>query len=185
MMSKVLNLAKIDPKYQKKVTFQEYGKKKTIEGVQIVNINIMSATDGYFLELARLTDKGHLEQFPGFEVRQINFSVVEPGGIKGWHMHYKQEDLWYISPDSMVLVGLRDLRKDSPTMGVEMKFSMGNHKSQLLLIPRGVAHGVANISTKPAVMVYLINQQFDINDPDERRLPVDKFGKDFWEMPKG
>lgn len=185
MMSKVLNLTKIDPKYQKDVTSEVYGKKKMIEGVQIVPLNIMSAPDGYFLELGRLTEKGCLEQFPDFKVRQINFSVVEPGGVKGWHVHYNQEDLWHITVDSMVLVGLRDLRKGSPTMGVEMKFPMGNHKSQLLLIPRGVAHGVANISTKPASMVYFVNQRFDINDPDERRLPVDMFGKDFWNMPKG
>jgi len=85
----------------------------------------------------------------------------------------------------LVLVGLHDLRKDSPTLGVEMKFSLGNHKAQLLLIPRGVAHGVSNISLRPAMMVYLLNQQFNLEDPDEGRLPVDIFGKNFWKMPKG
>ncbi|MDP1710236.1 MAG: dTDP-4-dehydrorhamnose 3,5-epimerase family protein [bacterium] len=184
-MLKKLDLSKIDPKYKRDITTQGYRKKQMIDGVQIVNLNIMSAPDGYFLELGRLIDEGHLEQFPDFKVEQINLSVIEPGGVKGWHVHYNQEDLWHITVDSMVLVGLHDLRKDSPTMGMEMKFPMGNHKSQLLFIPRGVAHGVANISIRPATMVYLVNQQFDTNDPDEKRLPVDIFGKDFWEMPKG
>ncbi len=182
---KRLNIASLDKRHINHVTVQEYGKKKGIDGVQIATLNIMSASDGYFLELGRLNEEGILKDFPDFKVRQISFSVVEAGGIKGWHIHYNQEDLWFIPPESLVLIGLHDLRKDSQTIGVEMKFPLGNHKAQLLLIPRGVAHGVANISTRPATMVYLLNQQFDLNDPDERRLPVDVFGKDFWEMPKG
>lgn len=180
-----LALNDFDDKTIKNIKVQDYSKKKLIEGVQIVTLNIMSAPDGYFLELGRLKEDATFKDFPDFKLKQIAFSVVEPGGIKGWHIHYNQEDLWFISPNSSVLVGLHDLRKDSHTMGQEMKFPLGNHKAQLLYIPRGVAHGVANISTRPATMVYLLNQQFNLNDPDERRLPVDFFGKDFWDMPKG
>jgi hypothetical protein len=48
-----------------------------------------------------------------------------------------------------------------------------------------VAHGCANISPKSANMFYLTNQQFNVESPDEYRLPWDHFGKDFWEMTKG
>lgn len=182
---KLLSSGDLDQKIRKNIKMQDYNKKKIINGVQIVTLNTMNAPDGYFLELGRLNENATLKDFPDFKVKQIAFSVVEPGGIKGWHIHYNQEDLWFIPPDSLVLVGLHDLRKDSPTFDLEMKFPLGNHKAQLLYIPRGVAHGVSNISTRPATMVYLLNQQFDLTDPDERRLPVDFFGKDFWEMPKG
>lgn len=175
----------IDGKTAKHIKLQQYDKKKTINGVQVITLNIMGTADGYFLELARLNEDTTLKDFPDFKVKQIAFSMVEPGGIKGWHIHYNQEDLWFIPPDSLVLIGLHDLRKDSHTLGLEMKFPLGNHKAQLLYIPRGVAHGVSNISSRQATMVYLLNQQFDLNDPDERRLPVDFFGKDFWDMPKG
>lgn len=175
----------IDSKYRKKVTIQSYGKKALIDQVELIDIKNFTSEDGYFLELGRLDNKGNLLQFPNFKVEQISFSHLSPGGIKGWHVHYNQEDLWFIPPQDTVLVGLYDLRKKSATKGILMRLILGNHKSQLLLIPRGVAHGVSNISPKPINMFYFVNQKFSLEDPDERRLPWDFFGKDFWQIQKG
>jgi dTDP-4-dehydrorhamnose 3,5-epimerase-like enzyme len=66
-----------------------------------------------------------------------------------------------------------------------MRFVMGAGRSRLLLIPRGVAHGAANPWTEVAPMFYFVNQQFSLSEPDERRLPWDAFGADFWEMVRG
>ena len=175
----------IDPEYLEQVTTQSYAKKPVIEGVQVVPLNIFGAEDGYFLEMARLDGKGNLLALPDFNVRQISYSSVMPGGIKAWHIHYKQEDVWFIPPDSSVLLGLCDLRKDSPTCNTQMRLTLGNHKAQLVLIPRGVAHGCANVSGSPINMIYFTNEVFNSEDPDEHRLPWDFFGSDFWEVKNG
>ncbi len=57
---------------------------------------------------------------------------------------------------------------------------MGGGQSQLLYIPKGVAHGSANFSINPAELLYIVNHQFDKNGPDERRIPWDSLGKNFW-----
>jgi len=86
---------------------------------------------------------------------------------------------------TQLLVGLVDLRKDSPTLNTKMRSVLGEGMSKLLYIPRGVAHGVANLGSRPGEIIYLLNQYFDANDSDENRLPWDFFGDDFWEARKG
>ena len=66
-----------------------------------------------------------------------------------------------------------------------MRLVMGSGKAQLLYIPGGVGHGGANIWREPATILYYVSQQFDLNDPDERRLPWDMLGADFWQMTPG
>lgn len=170
---------------QDKIKIQNYASAKQIEGVKIFELKNFTAEDGFLCEVARFTETGMVEQIPDFQLRQLNFSRVMPGAIKAWHLHYKQDDLWYIPPDGALSVGLVDIRKDSPTKKVEMRLVMGAGKSQMVYIPAGVAHGYANLSPSPLYVFYFVNQQFNIEDPDERRLPWDIFGKDFWEVKPG
>lgn len=181
---KVLTLQDIKIEYKNQVTTQDYSKKPTIEGIQVFDLKCFSAEDGYFMELGRL-NSGIILAVPEFDVKQISYSQVLPGGIKAWHLHFNQEDLWFVPPDDHLLVGLCDLRANSPTSGVTSRIVMGNHKSQLLIIPRGVAHGCANVSHQPITMMYLTNQEFNLEDPDEHRLPYDFLGNDFWVAKKG
>lgn len=185
MARKPLSKKDLDTKFAKKISQQIYTKKQLIEGVQVIDLKVIASEDGYFLELARLTEEGTVQDLPDIKLRQLCYSVVNPGGVKAWHIHLNQEDVWFIPPESTTTVGLYDLRNDSSTKGVSTKLILGNHKAQLLLIPRGVAHGVANNSSHPISMFYLLNQQFNLQDPDEHRLPWDILGKDFWETAKG
>lgn len=180
-----LSLTDIDIKYKNQLSIQDYSKKTIIEGVQIIELKNFSAEDGFFMELGKLDKTGTLLALPNFHVQQISFSKVIPGGVKAWHLHFNQEDLWFVSPDNHLLIGLVDLRKNSPTNGKTMRIVMGNQKSQLLLIPRGVAHGCANISNEPTTMIYFTNQQFNNTTPDEHRLSWDFFGTEFWSIKKG
>ncbi|MDE2839516.1 MAG: dTDP-4-dehydrorhamnose 3,5-epimerase family protein, partial [Chloroflexota bacterium] len=101
------------------------------------------------------------------------------------HFHFNQEDVWFVPPSQALVVGLWDVREDSPTTGNTMRFVLGRGRSQLLYIPRGVAHGAANLGANDTFLFYFVNQQFDALDPDERRLPYDALGKDFWEIRPG
>jgi len=178
-MGKPLTLDDINQDARGKIYIQDYSAKPTIEGVKIIPVRNFIGEDGDFSEIIRLSN-GEIEEIPGMNVTQINRSKLLPGAIKGWHMHFEQEDIFYLPPSDSLLVGLWDLRKSSETSGVSMKITLGAGVSSLLYIPRGVAHGMTNISGEPIDLFYFVNQQFDAKNPDERRLPWDSLGADFW-----
>ncbi len=175
----------IGDEFRNKIFIQDYSKKLQIDGVKFIDVTQFAEDSGVFAELARLDDSGKLLAAPDFKVKQFNRSEMEPSAIKAWHLHLNQEDLWFVAPSDRLLVGLCDLRKSSLTYGAKMRFVLGAGKSRFLYIPRGVAHGVANLTNKTTVLIYLVNQFFDASNPDERRLPWDIFGKEFWELQRG
>ena len=179
-----LGLGDIREDIRENVSRQEYGGMSQIDGVQLLPLQTFAEDGGTFTELGRLA-AGALAGLAGFEVRQINCSLMAAGAIKAWHLHFNQEDVWFVPPSQSLLVGLWDVREDSPTSGGTMRFALGRGRSQLLYIPRGVAHGAANLGTGDAFLIYFVNRQFDAEDPDERRLPYDAVGKDFWEIRPG
>lgn len=180
-----LTLNDISKDLQKDVYVQDYSKKKMIEGLKVVEIRRMAGEDGTFEDLLRLDETGHFELFPEIQVRQINRSKLLPGSIKAWHLHFKQEDVWYIPPEDHMILGLWDVRENSPTKDLKMKIPMGNGMSRVVVVPRGVAHGVVNVASTPGTIFYFVNGQFNINDADERRLKWDALGASFWEVEKG
>ncbi|MBI2410439.1 MAG: dTDP-4-dehydrorhamnose 3,5-epimerase family protein [Candidatus Kerfeldbacteria bacterium] len=176
----------IAPEFRQQIFKQDYSKKPTIDGVRIVDLPSFSDDGGYFLELTRFVT-GHPTAFPDFELKQMNYSEMDPGVVKAAHLHFQQEDIWFVPPTQKLLIGLMDCRDTSPTKGMKMRFVMGAKKAKLLYIPRGVAHGAANLWQRPAAIIYFVNNVFDA-DPektDEHRLPWDVFGADFWEIQKG
>jgi len=175
----------LGPEYRSAVTTQEYAKKTPIEGVRVLDLRLMTDDGGAFAELVRFDDNGRLLAIPEFQVRQSSYSLVLPGAIKAFHLHYNQEDVWFVPPTDRLLIGLVDAREKSPTYRATMRFVMGGGKAQLLYIPRGVGHGCANVGTESSTILYYVNQHFNIDDPDERRLPWDILGADFWEMTPG
>lgn len=184
-MLKPLTPEAIGQDYNKELSVQDYSKKTVIDGVQLINLNMFVDDGGSLAEIVRLDENGNLQILPEFKVKQSTFSQMLPGVIKAFHLHYNQEDVWFIMPYDRLLIGLFDARKDSPTYNQTMRFVMGAGRAQALYIPRGVAHGLANVWQNPANMIYFVNQCFDAKDPDERRLPWDILGPDFWEIKKG
>lgn len=171
-------------KSREDVTRQDYASKPSIDGVRFVDVVRHLDDAGEFSELGRFAG-GRLEALPDFEIQQVNHSLMQPGTIKAWHLHYRQEDVWFVPPDERLLVGLFDVRKESRTEGVTMRLVLGDGQGRLLYIPRGVAHGAANPYPRAARILYFVNQKFDPKDPDEYRLPADAAGKDFWALRPG
>ncbi len=173
------------PEYATVLTTQEYSRKTPIDGVRVLPLNLLTDDGGSFAELVRFDESAHLLALPEFQVRQSSYSLVLPGAIKAFHLHYNQEDVWFVPPTDRLLVGLLDCRKDSPTCGSSMRLVLGGGKAQLVYIPRGVAHGGANIGNQNATILYFVNQHFSLDDPDERRLPWDILGPEFWQITPG
>lgn len=170
--------------YADVMTTQKYGTSAPIDGVSFLPLSYHKDDSGEFVELGRFIG-GNVEAFPSMSIAQISSSVLLPGAVKAFHLHFNQTDAWYVSPHERLLVGLLDTRKSSPSVSKTMRFVLGAGVAQLLIIPPGVAHGAANIWNQPVTMTYFTDQKFDPKTPDERRLPYDFFGEDFWKPTKG
>lgn len=170
----------IDESAKSRVYLQKYGAKPAIDGVLLIPVKHTVTEDGDFSEILRVAENGEFKEIPGFFIRQINRSLLFPGAIKGWHLHLSQDDLWYVPAQSHLLIGLWDVRKGSKTAGVTQRIIVGNGKETLVYIPKGVAHGGANVSNKPAHIIYVTNVVFDKDNPDEHRIPFNANGEEFW-----
>src|ERR1700712_3862854 len=105
----------LGPEFQSQISTQEYPKRVMIEGVQIIDLRLLQDDGGSFAELVRFDETGHLLAVPSFQVRQSSYSSVLPGAIKAFHLHYNQDDVWFVPPTDRLLIGLVDARADSPT----------------------------------------------------------------------
>ena len=76
------------------------------------------------------------------------------------------------------------LWEESSTEGIKHRYVLNGEEPGLLLIPRGVAHGY-KAGPEGALLVYAMNSQFNLRDPNEGRLPWDYFGRDLWEDDRG
>lgn len=160
---------------------QEYGKAAAIDGVEFHALVRHHDDGGSMMEIGRLAS-GRLGALPDFEVAQINYSTLEPGAIKAFHVHRKQTDVWFVPPEDRVLLVLVDVREGS--RGARVRTVLGGGSSRLVKIPPGVAHGCRNIGSATARIVYLTDLHFspDPNETDEGRLPWDMAGAEVWEM---
>jgi len=165
---------------------QSYGPAPSIDGVEIVELKRFADDGGSMTELARLT-AGSPQAFPGFEVCQINYSEVEPGAIKAFHLHQRQTDIWYVPPSDRMLVVLLDVRQGSATEGTRMRLTLGAGGSRMVRIPPGVAHGVRNLSSMPGRIIYFTDVHFSPEPAmcDEGRLPWDHAGAEIWDVVRG
>lgn len=175
----------IGKRYVELLTTQGYGRKGQIDGVKLIELPVFSDEGGDFTEIARFMAGGAVESLPDYRPAQISYSFMESGTIKAWHLHRRQDDLWFVPPGDRLLVGLLDTREESPTLDQQRRLVMGAGKGRLLYIPRGVAHGVANISSRGAGIIYFANEAFNPESPDEHRLPWDLLGKEFWTVLPG
>lgn len=175
----------VGEEYRSTVSTQSYGEKPQIEGVRALALRDFHDEGGDFCEIVRFEADGSLQGAPGYRPAQISYSLMEPGTIKAWHLHQNQDDLWFLPADARLLVGLLDTRAESPTKRTSMRLTFGAGTAHLLLIPRGVAHGVANLGQSAARLMYFVNCPFDPEKPDEHRLPHDLLGPDFWTIRPG
>ena len=165
---------------------QDYGPAPAISGVEVRDLRRFNDDGGNFTELGRLSGAMHAD-FPGFEVSQINYSEMEPGAIKAFHLHLRQTDVWYVPPSDKMLLVLLDLRAGSATENAQRRLVLGDGASRLVRIPPGVAHGVRNLAATRGRIIYFVDAHFspDPEQSEEGRLPWDFAGADIWETVRG
>ncbi len=166
---------------RKQIIKANYSPVRNISGVKLIELKDNISEDGELSEIIKLNGKGTLVQFPDFKLLQMNRVNQNPNTVKAWHLHYHQDEIWYVPPSDHLLIGLWDIRKDSPTANLQQKIVLGSNKSAMLYIPRGVAHGSANFQLRPSELYSMVNRLFNPDRPDEMRLPWDIIGKEFWQ----
>lgn len=170
--------------FESDVSTQSYAPAPKIDGVTFVELKRFRDDGGSMLELVRFGADGGIAELPGFEPKQINYSTVEPGTIKAFHLHRRQTDVWFVPEHDRILLVLHDVREGSPTVGTQMRLMLGDGVSRWVRIPPGVAHGCRNVGRETARILYFTDLPFD-PDPercDEGRLPWDRFGAEVWEI---
>lgn len=166
------------------LSFQSYEPAPRLEGVWHEPLKKHRSENGWFMEHLRLTG-GEVEGLGSYSLRQVSVSGAAPDRINAFHIHPKegQNELWTVV-QGQLLVWLVDCRAASPTEGLRRPFVLSGEAPALLHIPAGVAHGYKS-GPEGALLLYAMDQQFNLEDPDEGRLPWDAFGAGLWEEDRG
>lgn len=98
--------------------------------------------------------------------------TLKPGMAKGWGLHKKHEDRYFVLIGEMEVV-MYDTRPDSPTNGLVASVVLSELDRRLMNIPAGIWHANVNIGTRDTVVVNLPTQPYEHADPDKYRLPLD------------
>lgn len=127
----------------------------TIEGVELVELTMHPDERGVFTELFR-------ESWP-LGVSPVQWNVVrsEEGVLRGVHVHPRHDDYLTIVK-GRATIGLRDLRRGSPTEGAVEVAEVSGDALQPIVIPHGVAHGF--LFHEPSMHVYAVSHYWDTDD---------------------
>lgn len=98
--------------------------------------------------------------------------TIRPGRVKGWGMHKKHEDRYFVLCGEMEVV-LYDPRPDSPTKGQVSKVILSEFNRRIMNVPIGVWHANRNLSQKDLVVVNFPTIPYEHANPDKYRLPLD------------
>src|SRR5258705_58804 len=80
-----------------------------IDGVEVRPLRRFGEDGGSMTELARFA-AGAPDGLAGFSLAQLNYSVLQPQVLKGFHVHHRQTDVWFVPPEDRVLLVLVDVR---------------------------------------------------------------------------
>ena len=116
-----------------------------ISGVLLARKRIIPDERGSIRHMLKATDP----EFKKFG--EVYFSTAYPGVIKGWHLHTKQTQNYYMV-SGMVKLVLFDCRKDSKSFNTLEEHFVGKLNNILISIPPGVANGYKVIGTEEAIL---------------------------------
>ncbi len=127
---------------------------------------------GYLTEILRITDE-HFTKFG-----QI-YLVGSPARntIRAWHKHEILWD-WFFISHGTAKFALSDDRVNSPTYKEINTFVIGERNPGLLTVPPGVFHGWMSLEDNTQ-LISTASEVYDMENPDEVRVPYDSFDYDW------
>lgn len=95
--------------------------------------------------------------------------TIRPGRIKGWGMHLRQADRYFVVAGDLRVV-LYDGREESPDRGHFCQFHFTEGHAGLLHIPPGVWHATQNWGKTLGRVMNFPTVAFDPEKPDKQRI---------------
>ncbi len=136
---------------------------KLIDGVKVKQLRTIPDERGRLMEILRRDDECFVE------FGQTYLTTMYPGVTKAWHYHERQTD-FFTCLRGMIKLALFDERPGSPTKGQVNEFFLGDHGTQLVVIPHHVWHGFKNIGDCESLILNVTTHPYDYANPDERRI---------------
>jgi dTDP-4-dehydrorhamnose 3,5-epimerase len=111
--------------------------------------------------------------------------TIRPGRIKGWGMHERQADRYFVVTGDVRVV-MYDDRPDSPSRGRFRQEFFTDESRGLVRIPAGVWHADQNWGVRDAMIVNFPTRAYDRENPDKRRIDPRSGEIPFdWGLPDG
>ena len=142
-----------------------------IEGVVVTPLRQIFDERGKVMHMLKVGDP-EFQQFG-----EVYFSCVNPGAIKGWHIH-KEMTLNYAVPYGHIKFVLYDDRPESPTHGEIQELYLGPDNYCLVTVPPMVWNGFKGIGTEMAIVANCAtiphsSDEIDRRDPFDSSIPYD------------
>lgn len=107
----------------------------------------------------------------GIQAKQINLTTSHAGSLRGTHLHRFHSDVFILAAGRAWL-GMKDVRKFSPTYGETELIEMSEDKPESVIVPVGVVHGIHFV--KESILVTVESEYYDTaeeirvqwNDPE-------------------
>lgn len=132
-----------------------------LEGVRVLDLKRITDDRGYFSEIMRSDWDEFLE---GDEIVQSNLSISNPGVIRGWHKHERdQVDYFLVIKGSMQICAFDEQSNELDEIIVN------DENPKLIRIPGKYWHGTKNLGAEPSIIVYFHSKLYDYKNPDEGR----------------
>ena len=145
-----------------KPTIHDYGL-----GIQKIPITIHNDERGFLGEVFR---QDWNDILPEFNLKQVLISHSNPGVIRAWHRHLRNQiDLFFVLKGT-VKISVFDGDKTSKTFGDLIEIIADEKHPQLIKIPGHLWHGTKNIGKLPSETIYFMNNLYDYDNPDEERI---------------
>jgi dTDP-4-dehydrorhamnose 3,5-epimerase len=128
------------------------GQPAAIEGLRLVPLAPRRDVRGVFLEVFK--DSWDLP------VRPTQWSVVQSRAraLRGLHLHLRHDEM-FVLVQGRVHVGLKDLRRGSPTFGRAVLLDLAPDHPAAVVFPPGVLHGW--YFSEPSVHLQAVSEEYD------------------------
>ena len=107
---------------------------------------------------------------PEFSPKQLLISQSKSGVIRAWHRHIRNQTDLILVRKGILKICIYDGDKDSTSFGQLVEITSNAENPELIKIPGYLWHGTKNIGKKESEVIYLINNLYDYQNPDEERL---------------
>jgi dTDP-4-dehydrorhamnose 3,5-epimerase len=141
--------------------------------IEIKKLKEFTDTEGKLFETLRCDDTIFEGRFG-----QNLVSIVNPGIIKGLHLHERQTDYTTCVSGDILYVAVDVSDPASPKIE---RVEIGDRNRVLVKTPPGLWHGYMSLNNKPAIVLYTMDKPYDPADPDTKECDPLSFG-DVWKL---